>query len=183
LITSHGGGSFRVEEYKKPEFEVSVEAPKEPVMLGEKVTAKVQAKYYFGSPVANATVKYKVTRTAHAQNWYPVAPWDWCYGPGYWWFGYDYPWYPGWQNWVGCVRPWPFWWPVRRDPPEVVAESEVPVGADGTISIEIDTALAKELHGDTDHQYTITAEVRDESRRTIVGTGKVLVARQPFNFF
>ena len=30
-VTIHGGGSFRVEEYKKPEFEVTVEAPKEPV--------------------------------------------------------------------------------------------------------------------------------------------------------
>ena len=34
-----GGGSFRVEEYKKPEFEVTIEAPKVPVGLGEKVTA------------------------------------------------------------------------------------------------------------------------------------------------
>ncbi len=29
--------SFRVEEYKKPEFEVTVDAPAEPVMLGEKI--------------------------------------------------------------------------------------------------------------------------------------------------
>ena len=47
----------------------------------------------------------------------------------------------------------------------------------------IDTAPAKELHGDQDHQYTITAEVVDESRRTIVGTGNVLVARKPFKVF
>ena len=48
---TYGGGSFRVEEYKKPEFEVKVEAPKEPVMLGEKITATIKAKYYFGAPV------------------------------------------------------------------------------------------------------------------------------------
>jgi hypothetical protein len=29
----------------------------------------------------------------------------------------------------------------------------------------------------------ITAEVVDESRRTIVGTGRLLVARQPFKVF
>ena len=60
-IVNHGGGSFRVEEYKKPEFEVTVDAPTEPVMLGEKITATIKAKYYFGSPVTKATVKYKVT--------------------------------------------------------------------------------------------------------------------------
>src|SRR4029077_9129427 len=54
---------------------------------------------------------------------------------------------------------------------------------DGTINVEIDTSLAKELHGDSDHKYTITAEVRDESRRTIVGNGQVLVARKPFKVF
>ena len=55
-VVNYGGGSFRVEEYKKPEFEVTVDAPTEPVMLGEKITAKIRAKYYFGSPVTNATV-------------------------------------------------------------------------------------------------------------------------------
>src|SRR5262249_7920047 len=58
-LVGHGGGNFRVEEYKKPEFEVKVEAPKKPVRLGEKVTATVQARYYFGAPVTSAKVKYK----------------------------------------------------------------------------------------------------------------------------
>ena len=51
------------------------------------------------------------------------------------------------------------------------------------MKVEIDTAVAKELHGDTDHRYEITAEVADESRRTIVGTGQVLVARKPFKVY
>src|SRR5262249_53474097 len=56
-INGHGGSTFRVEEYKKPEFEVTVEAPKEPVRLGEKITATIQAKYYFGAPVTKGKVK------------------------------------------------------------------------------------------------------------------------------
>src|SRR5262249_43913820 len=63
FIPNRGGGSFRVEEYKKPEFEVDVEAPSAPVMLGEKVAATIKANYYFGAPVSEAKVKYKVTRT------------------------------------------------------------------------------------------------------------------------
>jgi hypothetical protein len=181
-IPNLGGGNFRVEEYKKPEFEVSVDAPTEPIMLGEKISATVKAKYYFGAPVTKGTVKYKVLRTSQDARWYPVAYWDWFYGRGYWWFGYDYDWYPGWKEW-GCCRPVWWWWRVPVAPPEVVAEGEAKLAEDGTYKVEIDTGIAKAVHGDTDHRYAITAEVRDESRRTIVGTGSVLVARAPFKVY
>ena len=181
-VVGMGGGTFRVEEYKKPEFEVKIKAPTEPVMLGEKITATIEARYFFGAPVTKAKVTYKVLRNSHAQNWYPDAPWDWYYGPGYWWFAYDYEWYPGWYRW-GCGRPSPSWWPQRQSPPEVVAENEVEIGEDGTIEIEIDTSFAKDAHPDLDHRYEITAEVVDQSRRTIVGKGQVLVARRPFKVY
>jgi alpha-2-macroglobulin len=178
-ITNHGGGSFRVEEYKKPEFEVKIEAPDKPVKLGDRISAKVRANYYFGGAVTQGTVKYKVERTSHTAEWYPPRPWDWFYGPGYWWFASDYLWYPEFSRW-GCHRPIPPWMTGSSGPPELVAEREVPIGADGTVSIDIDTMPARELHGDLDHRYQITAEVVDESRRTIVGQGAVLVAREPF---
>ncbi len=179
-----GGASFRVEEYKKPEFEVKLEALEKPVMLGEKIAAKIQARYYFGAPVTEAKVHYKVLRSDYSARWYPVCPWDWFYGPGYWWFAYDYDWYPGWREW-GCRRPLPWWWWQwhPQKPPELVAEAEVPIGADGTVEVAIDTGVAKELYGDTDHKYEITAEVTDQSRRTIVGSGSVLVARKPFQVY
>ena len=181
-VHGYGGVSFRVEEYKKPEFEVTVQAPTEPIKLGDKITAEIQAKYYFGAPVVNAKVKYKVQRTTHDARWFPIARWDWMYGKGYWWFAYDYDWYPGWREW-GCMRPSPWWWGGRQDPPELVAEREAEIGPDGKLKVEIDTSLAKEMHGDEDHKYEITAEVVDESRRTIVGSGQVLVARKPFKVF
>lgn len=180
MVVDRGGGSFRVEEYKKPEFEVEIKAPEKPVMLGDKIQAVVQAKYYFGSPVTRAKVKYKLQRSPREDRWFPVAPWDWLYGPGYWWFAYDYDWLPGWANW-GWRRPLGFWWPgFGHQPPEVLAEREVEIGPDGTLQVEIDTALAKAQHPDQDHEYTITAEVTDQSRRTIVGVGKVLAARKAF---
>lgn len=175
-------GSFRVEEYKKPEFEVSVETPKKPKQLGDKITAQVKAKYYFGAPVTEAKVRYKVLRSSQSAQWYPVGIWDWLYGRGYWWFAYDYNWFPGWGLW-GCKRPMPPWWGGSHEPPEVIQESEVVIGPDGSIKIEIDTKPAQELHGDVDHRYVITAEVVDQSRRTIVSTGEVLVARKPFRVY
>ena len=144
-VVNHGGGSFRVEEYKKPEFEVTIDAPEKPVALGDKVTAKITAKYYFGSPVTQATVKYKVLRTPLAERWYPPMPWDWLYGPGYWWFSENYSWYPGWARW-GCLGPSPLWFWRAQAPPEVVAEREVAIGPDGTVDVEIDTAVAKQFH-------------------------------------
>ncbi|MGY8731581.1 MAG: alpha-2-macroglobulin family protein [Pirellulales bacterium] len=178
-----GGSTFQIEEYKKPEYEVSIEAPDKPVALGEVINAKVQAKYYFGSPVTQGTVKITVRRYSHTENWYPTARWDWCFSPGYWWFCYDYPWYPGWKNWAGCRRPVPSWFGSRQTPPELVMQREVELNADGTVDVAIDTAIAKEVHGDMDHRYEITAEVRDQSRRTIVGTGSVLATRKPFKVF
>src|SRR5690606_4050119 len=86
--------------------------------------------------------------------------------------------------WCGCRRPWPWWiWRNNYNPPEIVAEQEVEIGPDGTVEVKIDTDVAKALHPNKDHKYTITAEVVDESRRTIVGTGDVLVARKPFKVY
>ncbi len=184
-VRSLGGGSgtFRVEEYKKPEFEVLVEAPAKPIVLGEKFQAKVLAKYYFGAPVQEATVKIKVTRSDHASRWFPYTPWDWFYGPGYWWFAGDYSWYPGSRGWLGCIAP-PYWpGPFGNQPPELVLEMEREIGPNGEIEVEIDSAIAKAIHGDSDHRYSITAEVRDASRRTIVGSGKVIAARRPFKVY
>jgi uncharacterized protein YfaS (alpha-2-macroglobulin family) len=180
LIAEKGGGEFRVEEYKKPEYEVTVDAPAEPVMLGDKFQAVIKAKYYFGSPVTHAKVKYKVERSPYTQRWYPIGPWDWLYGSGYGWFADDYLWYPGWAQW-GCPRPIAAWWPgFSHEPPEVIVDREVEIEPDGTVKVEIDTAIAKAVHSNQDHQYTITAEVVDQSRRTIVGSGTVLAARKPF---
>ena len=181
-VLNLGGGGFRVEEYKKPEFEVTVEAPERPVELGETVTATVRAKYYFGAPVTQGTVKVKVHRTAKDVRWFPYRRWDWLYGNGYWWFTPDYKWYPGFSRW-GCFAPTPVWWNWSPNPPELVIDQELPLGEDGTVEVEIDTALAKALHADEDHEYKVTAEVVDQSRRTIVGSGSVLVAREPFKVF
>jgi len=177
-----GGIHFRVEEYKKPEFEVTIEAPDKPVQLGEKITAKINAKYFYGAPVTKATVKFKVERSSHDTRWFPYTKWDWLYGGGYWWFTPEYDWYPGFARW-GCMGPIRPWWNWNPDPPELVLDREVEIGVDGTVEFEIDTELAKVLHGDQDHEYKVTAEVTDASRRTIVGQGNVLVAREPFRVF
>ncbi|MBI9074523.1 MAG: hypothetical protein JEZ02_03850 [Desulfatibacillum sp.] len=174
---------FRVEEYKKPEFEVTVKAPEEPIALGDKIPVEIQASYYFGGPVTGAKVSYKVLRSEYSRDWFPRGAWDWLYGAGYWWFAYDYDWYPGWVKW-GCPRPhWSWWWHGSNLPPEVVAQGQGLTDENGVLKLSIDTALAKELRGNSDHRYEITMEVTDQSRRTIVGKGSVIAAREPFKVY
>ncbi|MDR0361467.1 MAG: alpha-2-macroglobulin [Planctomycetota bacterium] len=175
-----GYSSFRLEEYRKPEFEVTVKAPEKALRLGDSAEVRIEAKYYFGSPVSSGELTYKVTRTEHSGAPLPAGAWDWLYGRGYWWTGYDYTWYPGWRDW-GARRPPPFWFPPsRQSPPELVAEGSGVLDADGSYRIHIDTAVAKAIMGDRDHKYAIEAEVTDQSRRTIVGSGSVVAARKPF---
>jgi alpha-2-macroglobulin len=180
-----GYAQFRVEEYKKPEFEVTVEPGKDHARLGEKLMAKVKATYYFGGPVTEATVKYKVFREEYRHRYWFPGRWDWLYGPGYGLVWYDYHWFPWWGLYRRCCVPPPWWWgyyggtpgnPVR----ELVKEGDAPIGEDGTLDVEIDTGPALSDHGDLDHRYVIQAEVRDMSRRVITGEGSVLATRQAF---
>jgi len=60
-----GGGSFYVEEYKKPEYQVTVKVPVAHLLQGSQITANIEAKYFFGEPVAGAKVKYVVHTSTH----------------------------------------------------------------------------------------------------------------------
>ncbi|RYD18471.1 MAG: alpha-2-macroglobulin, partial [Verrucomicrobiaceae bacterium] len=172
--------SLRVEEYRKPEYEVKVEAPDAPVRLGEKFTATVKANYFHGAPVRNAEVEIIVKRASMGDRWFPVWRWDWLYGPGAWWNGSDASWHPTWKRW-GCIPPNPPWWQGNRwTPDELVLKRTVAISPDGTAKVEIDTAPAKAIHGDLDARYTIEARVVDASRREERGTGSVIAARKPF---
>jgi alpha-2-macroglobulin len=58
-------GSFDVQEYRRPEFEVIVSPANRFVLQGNVAVANVQARYYFGQPVANAHVRYVVNQQAY----------------------------------------------------------------------------------------------------------------------
>lgn len=66
---SVASGGFEVEEYKKPEYKVKVTTPKKFVPAGDKTSFTVEAKYFFGEPVANAEVKYYIYRVRYYPWW------------------------------------------------------------------------------------------------------------------
>ncbi|HLO84081.1 MAG TPA: alpha-2-macroglobulin [Nostocaceae cyanobacterium] len=55
-------GEFRVAEFKPPNFKVKVDVNKEFAFVEDKIDAKVESNYLFGSPVEGGEVKYFVTR-------------------------------------------------------------------------------------------------------------------------
>ena len=61
------GASFSVQDYKKPEYAVKVTAQTPRVLQGQPIKATIDARYYFGEPVANAKVKWVV----HTSPYYP----------------------------------------------------------------------------------------------------------------
>jgi uncharacterized protein YfaS (alpha-2-macroglobulin family) len=74
LRTSYGGQTWlRVEEYKRPTFEVEIADPEVPLRLNREAALSGDVRYYFGLPVVTGSVKWRVTRE-------PVYPRWW-----YWW--------------------------------------------------------------------------------------------------
>ncbi|MDX2180660.1 MAG: MG2 domain-containing protein [Bryobacteraceae bacterium] len=63
-------GSFQVEEYKKPEYEVKVTPNVARTLQGGAVEFTIEARYFFGEPVANAKVKYRVSTARYWMPWW-----------------------------------------------------------------------------------------------------------------
>ena len=58
-------GSFRVEEYKRPTIELSMEKQKKMLMPGEPFTVKLKLRSFNGSDLSNIPIAYTLTRTGN----------------------------------------------------------------------------------------------------------------------
>lgn len=67
IRTASGSESFRVEEYVRPTFEVSIPRPQINYRQGDTIIVKGTAKAYSGAPLGNARVVYNVKRQ---QSWW-----------------------------------------------------------------------------------------------------------------
>lgn len=73
-----GRASFNVEEYKRPKFQVTLDAPKTAAKLNDKVVLTGKAESYTGAAVDGAMVKYRIVREVR---------WPWWWG----WYGWRSP--------------------------------------------------------------------------------------------
>lgn len=68
-VNDRTGEYFRVEEYKRPTFEITFPKVNERYTWGDTVVVKASAKTYAGVPVQGAKVEYKVTRRNQMWWW------------------------------------------------------------------------------------------------------------------
>ncbi|MCA9003196.1 MAG: hypothetical protein KDB61_14830, partial [Planctomycetes bacterium] len=158
---------FRLEEYKRPEFEVTVTTPMEDAahgetarpkvfVLGDEVQAEIQANTYFGTPVPNAKVEVVLYKQDHSFGA--------LHNPRFKWFSDAL--MPDWQRYDR-------WSHYNR---EEVLRRELTTDASGHALLKFSTPFGQ---GQA-QKYTIEARVTDASRREVTGTGTVLVGRQSY---
>jgi uncharacterized protein YfaS (alpha-2-macroglobulin family) len=148
------GGTFEVAEYKKPEYKVTVSAPGKFVQTGQKANFSIDARYFFGSPVANAEVHYYIYRSRY-----------------YAWFGDtdsdettddaetddDYSQFYGGGD-------------------DMVQESDGTLDARGHLNVEFPVPQS-EATDTSDFSYRLEAQVTDSARRTIDGSASFVATR------
>jgi len=150
-------GGFHVEDYRKPEYRVQVTSAQKRVLEGATMPVTIDSRYFFGEPVANATVKYRVYQERH-----------------YWWgeeeddsssdsestnsdssdsYGYN---------------------------GDEQAEKTGKLGADGTLVIQVPTQVVTQGESHPDLDYTVEAGVTDAANREITGRGRFLATYSTF---
>ena len=151
-----GQASFRVEEYRKPEYQVKVSAAKPRVLQGDKMEMTIDSRYFFGEPVANAVVKYRVYHSAH-----------------YWWGDEEDESEPG----MGGDAE------SDEGSDSVVygtnqeSEKAGKLDANGKLTITVPTTLDNRK---TDQDYTVEAGVTDAANREVIGRGRFLATYGSF---
>jgi alpha-2-macroglobulin len=148
------GGSFSVEEYKKPEYEVRVIPDAQRVLEGQSIKATIDAKYYFGEPVANAKVKWVVhqQRTYSGLDMYTSEAEDEAADEG---------------DGEGAESDSENYYNGEQ-----TAENSGTLDENGQLGITIPTEFDENKH--TDITYRIEARVTDEANREISGHNYVL---------
>jgi uncharacterized protein YfaS (alpha-2-macroglobulin family) len=152
------GGSFRVEEYRKPEYQVRVSAAKPRVLEGDTMQVTIDSRYFFGEPVANAVVKYKVFHAPHywwedegddGQGMGPVEETD-----------------ERTNDYLGYGA-------------DQASEQTGKLDANGKLTITVPTSVDGS-NRKTDQDYTVEAGVTDAANREVIGRGRFLATYGSF---
>lgn len=160
--------AFTIEQYKKPEYKVTVTTDKPQYTGKEEIKGTVQADYYFGSPVTNAVVTYSIFKTQYYRPWWEFSEYAWWYE--------DY--YSTYEN------------KYQQNSSTQIFSGSGKVDNTGKFNFEFnlneDFTVKSDQHYwyynnySSDYKYFIRAEVTDASGRNISNTTSVLVTRGSF---
>ncbi|HXC70730.1 MAG TPA: MG2 domain-containing protein [Pyrinomonadaceae bacterium] len=141
-------GTFDVAEYKKPEYKVNVTTPKKFASAGSKSKFDVDARYFFGAPVANAEVKYYVYRSRYYPYFGEMEEPD------------EDDEYSDYDNYYD----------------EMMLDGEGKLDASGHLSVAFDIPESNE-NDVWDFQYRLEAQVTDSSRRSMNASASLIATR------
>jgi alpha-2-macroglobulin len=155
-----GSTSFRVAEYRPPEFLVTLTADSGGRAAGDSLRAAIEARYLFGAPMANATVQWSARRT-------PLWPWEIQI--------------PGMEQYEVGESGW--WW-EEYDDGESSPRSEVITTAtdtlDGAGRLSVRVALGAPARG-RPARVTVQATVTDVNRQNV--TASTSTTLHPASFY
>ncbi|HET9713613.1 MAG TPA: alpha-2-macroglobulin family protein, partial [Pyrinomonadaceae bacterium] len=123
--------------------------------LGEKVEVEIQADYYFGGPVNNASVEVVVRQSPFYHYWYPYREYSWYYGD------------------LEQLRHNYYYWGDGS----IIKRETIRTDATGKAKLSFDSPRE---NYNQDFEYRIEARVVDSSRREIVASDHVRVTRQRY---
>ena len=148
-------GNFEVAEYKKPEYKVTVSAPGKFIQAGQKTNFSIDAKYFFGSPVANADVHYYIYRSRYYA----------------WNFGEDDS-----EDTGDESDQEDEYSSYYRGGDDMVQENDGTLDARGHLNVAFDVPGTDE-NDTNDYSYRLEAQVTDSARRTIDGSASFVATR------
>ncbi|MGV3622647.1 MAG: alpha-2-macroglobulin family protein [Archangium sp.] len=146
--------SFRVEEYRAPQFRVDVESKKKDLVAGEALEANVFARYLFGGAMNDVQVKWSAARSQ--TSFFAEGEQGFTFSQETWWWDDNQP----------------------LDASGFFASGEGKADAKGSLAVK---AGATEAPGEKPYTYTFEAEVTDVNRQSVAGRTEVTV--HPANFY
>ncbi|MBM3457703.1 MAG: hypothetical protein FJX77_04130, partial [Armatimonadetes bacterium] len=147
-----GSSGFQVEEYRKPEFGVTIEVGAERVRPGQNVAAMVKVRYYSGGAVPQAQVRYRVRRNSWSYVPSPLRPFETRFPT------------------VDFRR--------QHPGPDIVVEGAAHTDDQGELQIPFSTQPPEDAASRGDYHYTIEADVQGASRQVISGRTDLLVTQR-----
>jgi uncharacterized protein YfaS (alpha-2-macroglobulin family) len=150
-------GYFDVQEYKKPEFKVTVKGPKQFAAVGEKVRFTINANYFFGAPVTNADVHYYIYKQRYYHWWWDndADEFDDAAGP---------------NNEADDEEDSDYY------STDLVTEGDASLNAKGEANVDFEVPESDPKE-EWDYSYRLEAQVTDASRREMQGAASFIGTR------
>jgi len=150
------GTSFRVAEYRKPEYQVDVQTDRTQYVQGDTINVTAQATYYFGGPVGQAKVSWAVLSGDYSFTW------D---GPGW----YDW---REWE-WVAYAEGQPYYGGYGQ----LIAEGTGQTDKDGRFTFSVPADIAKQIGSQV---FTLEATVTDVNNQEVSSRTQAVVHKGLF---